>query len=152
MVDNSTSIVIRESTIEDLDELERLMKTLTDMFRQKFFKEQWRLDMKYKYDIGGIFVAEDTLEKKIIGMILVDVGRDLRSGKRVGRIINFIVDPAYRGKGVGSKLLEKALDYSAEQKAVSVKINARRELKNTVQLFKKFGFEEIYMVMERDLS
>ena len=122
------------------------------MFRQKFFKEQWRLDMKYKYDIGGIFVAEDTLEKKIIGMILVDVGRDLRSGKRVGRIINFIVDPAYRGKGVGSKLLEKALDYSAEQKAVSVKINARRELKNTVQLFKKFGFEEIYMVMERDLS
>ncbi|MFX1296325.1 MAG: GNAT family N-acetyltransferase [Promethearchaeota archaeon] len=147
-----TSINIKASTIDDLDELEGLMKKLTEMFHQPFFKEQWRMDMKYKYDIGGIFVAKDETENnKIVGMILVDVGRDLRSGKMVGKIINFIVELTYRNKGIGTRLLEKALDFSAEKKAVSVKINARRELKNTVELFKKFGFEEIYMVMEREL-
>ncbi|NVM54230.1 MAG: GNAT family N-acetyltransferase [Candidatus Helarchaeota archaeon] len=148
-----TSIVIRASTLEDLDELERLMKSLTGMFHQMFFKDQWRMDMKYKYDVGGIFVAEDTTtsENKIVGMVLVDVGRDLRSGKMVGKIINFIVEPEQRGKGIGSRLLEKALDFSAERKAISVKINARRELGNIVQLFKKFGFEEVYMVMEREI-
>ena len=146
-----TAIIIRESTVEDLDELERLMKTLTKMFRQTFFKDQWRMDMKYKYDVGGIFVAEDTTDNSICGMVLVDVGRDLRSGKMVGKIINFIVDDKYRGKGVGSRLLEKAIDFSAERKATSVKVNARRELASTVQLFKKFGFDEAYMVMEREV-
>ncbi|MHA1360717.1 MAG: GNAT family N-acetyltransferase [Candidatus Helarchaeota archaeon] len=145
-------IVVRESAIEDLDELEQLMKELTKTFRQKFFRDQWRLDMKYKYDVGGIFVAEDTEKGKIVGMILVDVGRDLRSSKVVGKIINFIVRPEYRGNGIGSKLLEMALEFSSERKAASVKINARRELKNTVEMFKKFGFEEIYMVMEREFS
>ncbi|MHA1426835.1 MAG: GNAT family N-acetyltransferase [Candidatus Helarchaeota archaeon] len=144
------NIIVRESTIEDLDELERLMKELTKTFRQKFFRDQWRLDMEYKYDVGGIFVAEDNEKDKIVGMILVDVGRDLRTSKIVGKIINFIVDPEYRGNGIGSKLLEMALEFSAERKAASVKINARRELKNTVEMFKKFGFEEVYMVMERD--
>ena len=146
-----TSIVIRESTVEDLDVLEDLMNTLTKMFHQTFFKDQWRMDMKYKYDVGGIFVAEDTTDNTICGMVLVDVGRDLRSGKMVGKIINFIVDDKYRGKGVGSRLLEKAIDFSAERKATSVKVNARRELSGTVQLFKKFGFDEAYMVMEREL-
>ncbi len=146
------SIVVRKSRIEDLDDLERLMKELTKSFRQKFFRDQWRMDMEYKYDVGGIFVADDTDQGKIVGMILVDVGRDLRTSKIIGKIINFIVDPEYRGKGVGSRLLEMALDFSAERKAVSVKINARRELAGTVELFKKFGFEEVYMVMEREFS
>lgn len=148
-----TSIVIRKSTIDDLDALEQLMKTLTESFHKTFFKDQWRLDMKYKYEVGGIFIAEDTAEadKKIVGMILVDVGRDWRSNQVVGRIINFVVDPTYQGKGIGSRLLEKALDFSAAKKATAVRINARRELKNPLQLFKKFGFEEVYMVMEREL-
>ncbi|MHA1266189.1 MAG: GNAT family N-acetyltransferase [Candidatus Helarchaeota archaeon] len=147
-----SSIIIRDSTIEDLDSLENLMKRLTEMFHQTFFREQWRMDMKYKYDVGGIFVAEDPVEKKIVGMILVDVGRDWRSNKVVGKIINFIVDPTYQGKGIGSRLLERAIEFSSEKKAKVVRINARRELKETLRLFTKFGFEEIYMVMERELE
>lgn len=150
MADKS-SVIVRKSTLDDLDDLEELMKNLTEMFHQQFFKDQWRMDMKYKYEVGGIFVAEDTIENKICGMILVEVGRDLRSGRMVGKVLNFVVDPTFRGKGIGSKLLEQALDYSARKKAVSVKINARRELSSTVELFKKFGFEEVYMVMEREL-
>ena len=147
-----TGIVIRESIIDDLDALEDLMKHLTESFHQTFFRERWRLDMKYKYDVGGIFVAEDTTEPdKIVGMILVDVGRDWRSDKVVGKIMNFIVDPKYQGKGIGSQLLEAAIEFSAGKKATIIQVNARRELKNTQQLFKKFGFEEIYFVMEREI-
>ena len=40
-----TSIVIRESTLEDLDALEQLMKTLTEMFHKTFFKDQWRMEV-----------------------------------------------------------------------------------------------------------
>ena len=144
-------ILVRESTLEDLDELEDLMKILTKAFHQTFFKTQWRMDMKYKYDVGGIFVAVDTSKDRIVGMILVDVGRDSRSDKVIGKIINFIVDPNYQGKGIGSMLLEKAIDFTSEKKATVIRINARRELKGAVQLFQKFGFDEIYMVMERDL-
>ena len=109
------------------------------------------MDMKYKYDVGGVFVAEDTTENRIAVMILVDVGRDLRSNRMIGKIINFIVDPQYRGKGVGSQLLEQAIEFSANRKATVVRINARRELKSPLQLFKKFGFEEVYLVMEREI-
>ncbi len=148
-----TSIVVRESTIEDLDALEQLMKMLTKLFSQKFFRDQWRLDMKYKYEVGGIIVAEDTIENnKIVGMILIDIGRDFRTSRIIGKIINFIVDPTYQEKGIGSQLLERAIEFAAARKASSVRINARRELGNTVQLFKKFGFEEVYMVMERFLE
>ena len=144
------SIVIRESTPDDLDALEELMKVLTNTFNQTFFRDQWRMDMEYKYEVGGVFVAV-TNENKIVGMILVDVGRDWRSNKKVGKIINFVVDPSYQGKGIGSRLLEVAIEFSAERKASVVRINARRQLESTVQMFKKFGFDEIYMVMERDI-
>jgi ribosomal protein S18 acetylase RimI-like enzyme len=109
--------------------------------------------MKYKYEVGGIIVAEDTIENnKIVGMILIDIGRDFRTSRIIGKIINFIVDPTYQEKGIGSQLLERAIEFAAARKASSVRINARRELGNTVQLFKKFGFEEVYMVMERFLE
>jgi ribosomal protein S18 acetylase RimI-like enzyme len=146
-----TSIVIRESTVEDLDALENLMKTLTETFHQTFFKDRWRLDMEYKYDVGGVFVAVDTTENTIVGMILVDIGRDWRTDKLVGKIMNFIVDPQYQGKGVGSRLLDAAIEFSAGRKATMIQVNARRELNNTIQLFKKFGFEEVYLVMEREI-
>jgi ribosomal protein S18 acetylase RimI-like enzyme len=146
-----TAILVRESTIADLDALESLMKILTETFHQKFLKDQWRLNMEYKYEIGGVFVAIDTTENKIVGMILIDVGKDTRSNKKVGKVINFIVDPNYQGKGIGSKLLEQAIEYSTERKATAIRVNARRQLENTVQLFKKFGFDEVYMVMEREL-
>ena len=146
-----TSIVIRESTVEDLDALENLMKTLTETFHQTFFKDRWRLDMEYKYDVGGVFVAVDTTENTIVGMILVDIGRDWRTDKLVGKIMNFIVDPQYQGKGVGSRLLDAAIEFSAGRKATMILVNARRELNNTIQLFKKFGFEEVYLVMEREI-
>lgn len=149
---DTTNIIIRESIIEDLDELEELMKRLTEVFRKTFFRDEWRLDMKYKYDVGGIFVAEDTIEKKIAGMILVDVGRDWRSNQIVAKVSNFIVDPQFQSKGIGSKLLDQAIEYSTARKAAVIRVNARRELKGPVQLFKKFGFEEIYMVMERELE
>ncbi|HUX98150.1 MAG TPA: GNAT family N-acetyltransferase, partial [Candidatus Deferrimicrobium sp.] len=98
-----------------------------------------------------VFVAVDTTENKIVGMLLVDVGRDTRTNMKVGKVINFIVDPNYQGKGIGSKLLEQAIEYSMERKATVIRVNARRQLENTVQLFRKFGFDEVYMVMEREL-
>jgi len=146
-----TAIVVRESTIADLDALEGLMKVLTETFHQAFLKDQWRLNMEYKYEVGGVFVAVDTTENKIVGMLLVDVGRDTRTNMKVGKVINFIVDPNYQGKGIGSKLLEQAIEYSMERKATVIRVNARRQLENTVQLFRKFGFDEVYMVMEREL-
>lgn len=70
---------------------------------------RWRKARQVDEDIAanpdGVFVAEE--EGKVVGYISTRIDRE--AGK--GRIPNLAVDKAARGRGIGRRLIEHALDY-----------------------------------------
>ena len=127
------------------------MKQLCKTYKTTFFQQEWELDLKYKFESNpdGVFIAE-TGNDHIVGMILVDMGRDPYSGSQLAQLHNFVVDDKARHEGVGSVLLNAAIEFCNDQKVTRIQINARRENKNIIKLFEKFGFKELFLVMERE--
>ena len=129
------------------------MKQLCKTYNTTFFQQEWELDIKYKFEANpdGIFIAEDRKTEDILGMILVDLGRDPYSGAQLAQLKNFVVDDKARHEGVGKALLDSAIEFCDDQKVASIQINARRENENLIKLFEKFGFKELFIVMERTI-
>ena len=140
--------------MEDIDQLTPLMKVLCERFKVIFYERPWELDIKFKIESSprSVIVAEDEDRNDLIGMVLVDIGRDPYSGAIIGQIYNFIIEDEYREKGIGSKLIEGALDFCRTNKVSIVRVNARREVTPAIKLYEKFGFTERFIVMERELD
>jgi ribosomal protein S18 acetylase RimI-like enzyme len=85
----------------------------------------------------GIFVAE--AGGQVVGYITTRV--DLFS--RIGRIPNLAVDPAFRGTGIGSALIEHALAYLAESGMAMAKIETLEQNPRGQALYPRFGFREV---------
>lgn len=140
---------IRNGRMEDIFDLKRLMRQLCKAYNRTFYEDPWTLDLQYKFESNpkGIFVAEHSGD--IIGMILVDIGRDPYSGALLAQLNNFVVDDKVRHEGIGSALLEAAIDFCDTQKVSRIQINARRENEILLKLFEKHGFSEAFLVMDR---
>lgn len=148
-----TQIQIRTSRLEDIDSLKDLMRTLTELFKRPFYEKQWTMDIKYKFESAPntIIVAEDSKRSEILGMILVDIGRDPYSGAIIAQLNNFIVKEKWRGQGIGSKLLQRAIDVCQDKKVQEIQTNSRKELDEIMILLDKFGFDESHVVMKLGL-
>ncbi|MCL7414516.1 MAG: GNAT family N-acetyltransferase [ANME-2 cluster archaeon] len=67
--------------------------------------------------------------------------------KQTSRIYSLIVGKAYRGKGIGTKLLEAAERYAISQGAEAVRLEVRCNSK-ALRLYQKLG----YTVVEKKLN
>jgi len=152
MEEEQPQIKIKAAREGDVEELKDLMRILCRLFNRTFYEKPWTMDMKYRLETNpaSIIVAEDIESKKIIGMLIADSGRDWYSGAIEGRILNFIVHPDYRGYKIGTQLVERALEYLKSKNCKFVSTNCRPELINVMKLFFKFGFKEIYSVLEKE--
>jgi len=63
-------------------------------------------------------------------------------------IINVAVHPDFREKGIGSSLLEFAINIAKVKKLKSVYLEARKSNINAQKLYKKFGFKEVEELKE----
>lgn len=82
---------------------------------------------------SGFWVA--ILEDDVIGMIGVQ-----RTSDDSADIRRLRVRPQYRRRGVGSRLLETAIDFCREQGYLKVVLDVRVERAPAVAMFQKFGF------------
>jgi len=82
---------------------------------------------------SGFWVA--LLDGGIIGMIGVQRTSDDSADVRRLRVL-----PQYRRRGVGSRLLETAIDFCREQGYLKVVLDVRVERAPAVAMFQKFGF------------
>ncbi len=85
----------------------------------------------------GCFVAEE--DGKIIGYITTQIDRD--AGR--GRIPNFAVDAALRGRGLGRTLIEYALDYFRREGLAYAAIETMTHNPIGQHLYPACGFVEI---------
>jgi ribosomal protein S18 acetylase RimI-like enzyme len=85
----------------------------------------------------GIFVA--VKEGEVIGYITVSISR----AKSLGRIADMVVDARFRRQGIGSKLIERALDYMREQGMRLAKIETLTNNEAGQAAYPKHGFVEV---------
>lgn len=92
------------------------------------------------------FLVATTDDETIIGYVVADVTPNF--GRDIGHVKDIAVHPAYRGKGVGSALLNRALSILASNGARSVKLEVRESNEDAQRLYERFGFDRLRRVSE----
>lgn len=120
---------IREARPEDLEDIYRIEKSC--------FKDPYPYGLlkAFFYHPGAYLVAIE--DDKIIGYSIGII----RFGN-LGHIISIAVDEGYRGRKVGSKLLEKIIERLIDMGAKIIRIEVRESNIIAKNLYKKFGFIE----------
>lgn len=101
---------------------------------------RWRKARHVDEDVAanpaGVFVAEDA--GKVLGYVSTRLDRE--AGK--GRIPNLAVDEAARGRGLGRRLMEHALDYFRREGMAYVMIETMANNAAGQHLYPSCGFVE----------
>jgi ribosomal-protein-alanine N-acetyltransferase len=122
-------VIIRPMTEDDIDEVMEIEKLsfATPWSREAFVGEVT------KNSCARYIVAE--VDKKVVGYAGFWVVLD------EGHITNIAVHPEYRGKGIGSRLMEGLIDLAKKNGITSMTLEVRESNLVAQNLYKKFGFK-----------
>ncbi|MDL1969400.1 MAG: ribosomal protein S18-alanine N-acetyltransferase [Candidatus Desulfofervidaceae bacterium] len=90
-----------------------------------------------KHHYSHLWVARDVSTQEIIGFICFWIIWDEM------HILNIAVRKILQGKGIGSLLISKALNYAGSKGVKRVKLEVRASNQRAISLYKKFGFKKV---------
>ena len=116
-------------TPKDTDEVYRISKSS--------FSIPWSIDSinsELNNPLAKYIVARDEDKNLVVGFvgIWIVVGE--------GSITNIAIDPTYRGKGIGSKLLSSLINLCSDLNCTLINLEVRESNYTAQNLYKKFGF------------
>lgn len=109
-----------------------------------------------KYNLRGhcytIKYAEEYIGIVLIGEAIEDEADPIElKGREYFRMIGFIIDKEYRGRGIGTKALELALnDIYREYGAVPILLECHKDNKRAVKFYTKMGFRNTNILNKED--
>ena len=111
------------------------------------FSQPWTMDA-FEQFLGepGFLVAElpvddGATETAIVGYVLATGVRV--NGRPMGHVKDLAVAPDYQGRGLGSALLERALDLLARHGYDVVRLEVRESNERALALYRRYGFEPV---------
>lgn len=108
----------------------------------KLSKEEWKRRVK---DV--LFALS---ENKPVGMIVFRFQSKIKT-KHIANIYGVYVKKEYRGRGIGSKLLESAImAIKKDKNIIKIDLNVNPKQKSAATLYKKYGFKTIG-ILKKDL-
>jgi len=134
---------------------ERDLKRVMEIERRSF-PTPWPAGLLRSYlGQGGFIVGEEAGE--VVGYILVGLRapsffsrlerrtrllfhRREEEDLRIGHVLNLAIDPPYRGRGLGTELLQAGLNYLGSLGARRVELEVRTQNREAIRLYRKFGF------------
>lgn len=85
----------------------------------------------------ALVVARD--EGRIIGMGTLYMMT--KFGKRMSHVEDVVVDEAYRGQGIGKKIMDAVVDVARDERVAYVQLTSRPDRVAGNKLYQKLGFE-----------
>lgn len=129
----------------DYEAVKDMVMKLTGYLGSDFNERQFRITISRRkadrINREGILLAKDG--EKLVGMIWGEVTID-----KGGKISNFIINEEYRGQGLGSKLIQKIIEFFQKHKVNRIQANVRN-MEREGKLYEKFGFKKLYCTMQR---
>jgi len=151
----SSNIKVEVANPEHIESLRDLTKELVEGLGQEFDQKRFDWGIRRRlYDPlqrHGILIALDEDSNEVIGMIIAELRID-PFGSSEGYIKQFFLKEPYRKQGVGSSLLEKALEHLKKIKVEKVKVNIKEKALEATKLYEKMNFKKVYEVLELDLT
>jgi ribosomal protein S18 acetylase RimI-like enzyme len=141
----NTNVKIRKAKKKDLPQLKKLCfeghkeiaQYSEDMVVDKYTKKEINQEMKRVDPFSIRFVAEKG--KEIVGNVSIMVCPHLR---KEGTIYGLFVIKSQRRKGIGTKLMLKALEYLKKKSVKRVRVIVHRKNKIALSFLKKFNFSK----------
>lgn len=147
------NIYIRKATEADLPIIEKLMIELiesmdnTEGFDKNMVSENYRNLLN---DVNShILVAETS--GTVIGFINFTIRRTLLHPALSGLIDELVVANSYRGKGVGKQLIYAAIEKCKQLGCCEVEVTTEFTNTNARTFYKRCGFKEMGVILEKDL-
>ena len=149
-------VKIEIATPEHIDALKELTKELVEGLDQDFEAKRFDWGIRRRlYDPlqrHGILIAiDEQKDDEVVGMIIAELRID-PFGKSEGYIKQVFLKDQYRGKGLGRKLLNRALNHLRKIKVEKIKVNVKDQAEEAASLYKKMAFKKKYEVLELDLT
>jgi len=106
--------------------------------------DNFKKELSENKDRFNIYVAEDG--GQVLGYIVLRIDELLSSAfkQRWGIIASFALRSDSRGKGIGSILLAKALEWFCEKGAERIDVSTDAENIAAIQCYEKYGFRTVY--------
>jgi GNAT superfamily N-acetyltransferase len=141
-------------TIATPGDIPRLCELLAILFAQEREFEPNALNQKKGLEaiiadpaIGLILVLKE--DNKIIGMVNLLFTISTSLGAKVALLEDMIIDPAHRGKGAGTILLQAAKQKASEQGCRRITLLTDASNSNAKAFYQKMGFVESKMTPYR---
>jgi GNAT superfamily N-acetyltransferase len=103
----------------------------------------------HKPELGRIFVAE--VDGVIQGMVMLLFTVSTFLGQRVALLEDMVVDPAWRGKGLGSLLMDHVLHFARREGLGRITLLTDRDNEGAQQFYASKSFTRSGMVVFRKL-
>ena len=97
-----------------------------------------------------LLVAE--LDGEIVGFLLLAIVYDLLEGAPVGYVQDLYVRADCRSRGLGTALLEKAVEDARARGAVELHVGVHPENELAIRFYEGRGFTGRYLLLERVIS
>jgi RimJ/RimL family protein N-acetyltransferase len=142
------TILIREALPEDAGQCIRLIQRITSEPTISIGFHPGEFQMSIEQEVAYIqshAAAENSLflvalsGEEVVGVLTIDGGRALSA--RHAATLGISVDKVWRGQGVGSQLLQHAVDWARQNrvlKRIELHVFVRNE--GAVRLYERFGF------------
>ncbi len=131
-------MIIRQATIEEMLAIWYKFHT-SDFFAENMQKENmefWGIEY-HKRLIGELYLFKELND------------RDFADGSTTAYLYGFQIEPLLRGKGLGTKLMNRVLQRVRELNFNYVTLGVEADHEANIRLYKRMGFtEEIKMVTE----
>jgi len=133
------AVIVRPATVDDLDEIIRLRAAVAGEGRWigaelPLDEEGDRRMIGGAIERGAFFVAELGAEQ--VGHLGMDVPRYKVAD------LGMMVKDGHRGQGVGSALLERAIEYAREQGCHKIALQHWPHNQAARRLYERYGFEQ----------
>ena len=150
MVAKETPFEIRPVKNTDVPQVLKLIKTILE---SEFGKEAsvypqidlYDLESSYGGDRDQFFVAEKS--GQIIGTVAIK-----EEDAKVALLRRVFVNPRYRGKGYGLRLVEEAIAFCKKKRYKTISFRGTSRMAMALSLCRKKGFEEVDRVAMEDFQ
>lgn len=142
---NTETLVIREASIDDVNGIIEVLKTIYLQDEAWARKALEKLLAKENY---VILVAE--LDREVIGFIDYYVLPSVWEKWNEATINYLFIHKDYQGRGIGSKLLKEVIKQTDKMGIMELHVGTEKENKRAIGLYKKHGFLKEYLLLERE--
>jgi N-acetylglutamate synthase-like GNAT family acetyltransferase len=145
------NIIIREADSGDIDDICRLLTLLFDQeddFEPDYAKQKRGVSEIISDPNNGMFLVMEVSDQ-IAGCVSLLFLVSTAMGGKAAILEDMIIEPEARGRGLGSRLLDKAIACAREHGCMRITVLTDDGNTASQSLYEKFGFKKSQMMPMR---